>query len=560
MVLSSAQPIGRLPLELLHEICSRLDNKSLKSFRLACADPTVSAATASSLFRTVSIGLGTLDWSMARRKAQPLDIPDLKHTSCVKELVVDTRYPFYVSEELCLKRYQEFNDRTNQSTFLSEKYTELIPEWEQNCFLELLQGLFETLGAVCRVHWRTSDRSQVAFQKGLFMILSQYCHDRNCDLDVSLTLEPTAHHSRAFLYDLSNVRNLEIRSECVSQCLQSSGLSFEDMTGIANIIEQSKDLRSFTLSTIMHAFFHVQPATIDPISVILSKGCGPEKIRGNLNWEVYDKLGSIRLKNLKHLKFNAPRGWNTWWGAHKVHVVLNQLASSHAPTRLENFATNMLDSTIQNFLQSPQLSLTDLRLNLDYCDTPEAGEIFWKKVLPICAKTLRRLKVKKTGDHDFAWTWLHEPNNNAKLALRQCHKLEVLSIAFCKPTVSYIMNMISDLVCHCPSLRLIRMNFEQRTMIANMDQTMTKLTLWNTFAEEFKGRNLTVRYKRSQMPKRWHKKRYQFREHVEEGFEPPMWFDFVIQSWKLSQIYPGIFGFKRQHDQYITDRDRFVEY
>ncbi|KAF3911084.1 hypothetical protein AA313_de0205552 [Arthrobotrys entomopaga] len=559
MVLSSTQPIGRLPLELLREISSNLDNKSLKSFRIACVDPSVTAATASILFKTISVGLGTLDWSLGRRKAQPLDIPDLKHWSCVRQLVVDTRYPFKVSKELCFKRYQQFNyrDRPGGHTkYMSEDYAIPIPQWEETCFLELVEGIIEILGAVRRVHWRTSEYVPPELHQDLFTVLSQYCRSRNCDFDVSLNMDHNKYSLPPFLASLSNMRRFEIIAESIDPwfCHQVLGLS--DLEAIASAIKQSERLQSFTLSGFGHvqAFFYPHPCAADLIATALSKLSGLKEIKGNANWDLFSNLNWIKMSSLKQLQLNGPKGSFHWRGSHKTAELLDQLATPYHPVRLEKFATTAYDMATYNFLKSPNTHLTDLMLNLEYCHSPEAGDLFWKEVLPRFATTLRRLKVLKYDDTNLAWAWLHEPNNGPKLALRQCKKLEVLSIPFCKPKISYITDMVSDVASHCPSLRLVCMNFDPRNMASNIDQTMTKLTLWNTFSEELKGRQLTVRYKRRQVPKQYLYKWCQFREHVEEGFEPPLWFDCVIQSWELSQIYPGVSGFKRQYDQYITNK------
>ncbi|EPS35546.1 hypothetical protein H072_11109 [Dactylellina haptotyla CBS 200.50] len=582
MLLSSIQPLSRLPFEILSEISARLDKKSLKSFRLACVDPAVSAATGAPLFDTVALRLGTLDWSLGRAKSQPLDLIDLNCANAVKILVIDTRHPYVVHEELCDKRYRRFMDKNyefrNQMDPSDERiYESKIPEWEFEAFLELVESFVEAAENLQTIHWRTSREVTEEFHTQMASLLCGWAAVTGCRLGITLSLRESrsmATGVELYLQNLSNLHHFYIESSNGEEDGIYFPKGFDRV--LIDVITRSPNLKSFGLDYSLYWLTDERHGyqlhgALDTFSGMEQRANEYpfESLKLKAHWNIIEGTNWGAMRNLKSLNSKWCIG-NGFRENDLTHSHLDKVYASGHMSRLDRFVTNVYTLSTHRFLQRPDLSLTELRLTLNNIDIENSrlAKQFWQEAFPKCALTLLRFKVHNvprpipgviigniTSMH--AWNWLDERDNDAKIALRYGSKIQELSIAFCRGTDSFITELIEDLVYEGSSLRVLNMVFEiGKDLGERLDVTEAKLESWRSTDEVFHGRSFVIRYKRRLVEKRsiaWVRKWRQFPARAAEGFEPLVWFDYILQSWKLSSDKDGVSQLVRQNDEFCFD-------
>ncbi|KAF3934638.1 hypothetical protein ABW20_dc0102536 [Dactylellina cionopaga] len=143
-----SQNPAKLPNELVREICSYLDQASLKSLRQTCSDPVISTSTGEILFKTLVFRLGTLEWTefgavprLAQISQSVKVQSEITFLDNVKTLIIDTRYPFTVIQEDCIIRHELIESMGRYWRYKRhiQPFEQLISKKEQISLVELLQ-------------------------------------------------------------------------------------------------------------------------------------------------------------------------------------------------------------------------------------------------------------------------------------------------------------------------------------------------------------------------------------------------------------------------------------
>ncbi|KAF3912772.1 hypothetical protein ABW20_dc0106862 [Dactylellina cionopaga] len=240
-----------------------------------------------------------------------------------------------------------------------------------------------------------------------------------------------------------------------------------------------------------------------------------------------------------------------------------------AGSQLESLSVEQYISATHKYLLNCTGLLTELEL-WGFWENVELGCAFWDEVIPRHAPSLKTLRVhnrsmgnagRYSEENEGAWSWSSNPSNKAKLALSKCKLLESIAISFCIEKENYLTEMVESLVASSVNLHTVNLVFRKTMPKEEIRQTLEKLEKWTSTDKLFDGRALTLIYEDTT------RGQFCFPKKIAKGMVPLVWFDILLQSWKLERFtkpdssdpqHPE-YKFARLNDLYLSD-DRLVQY
>ncbi|KAK6348103.1 hypothetical protein TWF718_005918 [Orbilia javanica] len=572
MIQPGLNPLAALPYELIREISVNLDKASLKSLRLAYPQPKLRAATANLLFQTIELRLGTLEWSFAGAKsrlsylnslsAADKQSPDHPLAVC-RKLLIDTRYPWVVTPEGCIKANEISHDRAPHNAWFErrrilEDFMVLIPERQRADFVELVGGVLATVKNLRTVEWRTTSNLPIQAHQGISSLLCKPIDTRRFALDVAIAVS-TFPDKCEYLDALSNVQYVAIKV-VGSGPHRGDHHGLEEMREAGEVIKRCPDIKGFEFYSQAPVFAY---ATSDALRGALRDLDGLEVFKVDSNLGFTHGMDWTSLKDLKDL-------WISVEGSVTHNEDLEELYDGlkGVGTRLNKLSVESYIRPTHNYLLQHCSPLTELEIwGYWYGVSQDLVNAFWDEVIPRHALTLRKLKVQNYASENKGWSWLNTSDNKAKAMLPKCKNLEQLTIGFCEGTVtstSWVTEMVEDLVPVCPRLADINMSFElgdSDLLSRRVESTLNSLGAWKSTSRAFDGRSLRINHEDISRGV------ICFPRQMKPGTIPPLWYEGLLQSWELSRRVQRagdgaagqtLYTFERLDDVYLSN-ERLVQ-
>ncbi|KAK6536809.1 hypothetical protein TWF281_001020 [Arthrobotrys megalospora] len=531
-----------LPFELYGDIIQYLDKESTKSLRLAYPSPKILATTSLSLFETLVLRLGNHrnSRSILERLRSCLlttndgDLSTNVILANVRTLVVDTRYPFEVTDEFISTRPKW---RGSDGDITLVDFANDVPDEEIASFLDLLKRVFSAVsGRLRSLKWQTSDFLVLETYNEIAKLLCPPATQGKYELTISHTFsQPWV--LTEYLQPLSNCHRLEI----VGQYIQKdTDVESADMAAVTDLIQRSNQLKSLSFACeawmedgavdiLWEAINRI--STLEELKIQASECCAIGSVKPSLS--------SKRLKYLSLIFFDYdfsaigydpvktfwPPSTDTGSGGHQG---LTKLAIGVYPI-----------STKKLVLQ--QQGLTDLRLHVR---TKEDALEVWGIIVPAVAKTLRRFKLTGcTGGQPWGWS---QTASYAR-ALLKCKNLEEVEVPFIerdwrlsddKSVINSLPTLIHEFVQNCPKLFRIYTG----DIVADYNVSCSLLNVLKGFKSTdgcFRGRGVEVVLRRY-TPGEWAGSRSKTRfPRSGDGEDMVGVFDYYIHRWRLKEVYNG---------------------
>ncbi|EWC48900.1 hypothetical protein DRE_00205 [Drechslerella stenobrocha 248] len=544
--MTSPSMLTTLPFELLREIALSLDKASLKALRLACVHPRVSCVTSALLFETITLRLGTLEWTtnwaqsrfpyLYSRRVNTSQSPGI-FADC-RTLCIDTRYPFVVTVDKCLaleKLIEEMGTRAFNDTLLDPLRVR-IPELEQGAFFELLRGVCSGAKKLHTIDWRSADDIPLRLHKDICGLLLTPLATRQHVLKVSISVTT---YGLSYLDDLAHVDFLAIR---IAARHPSDYNVDNEFQAAGDVVKRCPDLRGFEFYSKAAVFTY---ETSEPLRAQLNKmpANSLEVFKADSNLGFTHGLDWSKLQNIKQLWVS---GDNSITYIQDLTELFTGLEG--AGTRLDKLSIENYNQPIHDYLLTGNSLLTELEL-WGFWKTVDLGVRFWEEVVPRHAPTLRHLMIHNLSNSNKLWGWPGEPDEPgcpAKKALQKCRNLENLTVSFSEGGLCYLTQLIENLVPVCRDLHTINLVYDVYTPESDIDGTRVELQEWSSTSKIFDGRALTLRYEDL------YKGCRRFPRKSPEGEIPALWFDGLLQTWKLVRD-DGVYRFERQNDVYLAD-------
>ncbi|KAK6343945.1 hypothetical protein TWF696_007598 [Orbilia brochopaga] len=568
-----------LPFELHLEVAAYLDNRSLKSLRLACPRTTVSAAAFSALFRIFAIRLGTPRWNTAKLQFLSLLCDNLRETpyqdvplnplAAIRTLVLDTRHPYMIKEMDCIGRYLTLQEGLidlppYESPAMAARgeiteYQKVIPSPQLDVFVNIIAKVIKELPLLRRIRWRLSSDLPIHIQLGLAAILCPPGIARRYHLDVYIDLDPSYGLQqvdvRKLMESLSDLNSLAVRAMKPGVLARRVQLAKDP---IARLIRRSRNLQSIFLDA------RVYNSMLDPIAEALNGVNTLQHVEnGAVELEGMLRLDWARAQNLKKLALIINRARDEEMQAWD-EIFSKLLETRH---RLEYLRVNAYNDSVKRYLLQDTNFLVALDVECPAESSESLGQDFWTTVVSTHETTLKSLKVSSpvTG----VWCWLDYPGNHAKLALSRCRNLEELAICFVDRDCNFLGEMVNSLAVTCPKLSIIDMRFfGGKAFRSSTDYRYLKtdgsskslrataeiLDYWKSDNPCLAGRVMQLRYKMAFETMRCE---YRFLDNLGGSTPPDVWFDYMLQTWQIfghsDRDGRQIYRFGRLDDLYAFD-------
>ncbi|KAK6352831.1 hypothetical protein TWF696_004831 [Orbilia brochopaga] len=501
--------LSALPFEILFEITSYLDKRALKAVRTAAPNSSLYHAASTDLFRSLALRLCTPLWTSRHIRAKLWHLDNIGRgvgharrlfgvgPQVIRELVVDTRYPYNLSNRppdapnWCRGQHPVMN-----TGFLPFD-TNDMPDEDIELFIELVRRVVGLATDLVTVRWRGSNRLSVSAYTALARVLC--APERTYRLNASLRWDSPVGELGDYMASLADLSALGLEFAAWNVGAPNCRMfSKQQAQAVIAVIHRSPDLQGFK--------FH------------LHDGFSMAEVTTSMLWSaVFDApaLNTFALehtwKNMPPIQFPAtPRQLDklrnitlvaAMTGSAAANVVEKSVRSLHiAAVRPRTFKTNVFSRLIANFLLTDRTNhLTSLDVEcheyLGPVSIAQLGAMFWNEVVMRHAGSLRVIRgySRYSGD----WAWLDTPNNPAKRVLDKCTALEELTVT-CVETqqgASYITEMLEHLLLRTPRLGVVNVAFPVRTAYHVLEQTVARLDAWSSSDARYHGRQMQVRYR-----------------------------------------------------------------
>ncbi|KAF3229038.1 hypothetical protein TWF191_002147 [Orbilia oligospora] len=566
MTPTELNPLAALPYELIREICLNLDKSSLKSLRLAYPQPKLRAATAKLLFQTIELRLGTLEWSLAGAKSRLSHLDGFSSgkesfdnpLALCKKLLIDTRYPWVVTPEGCIKANQVPHDRVPHDAWLEQRrmfddLMVLIPEKQRTEFVDLVRGVLAATRNLRTVEWRTTSSLPIQVHQGISSLLCKPIDTRGFLLDVAISVS-TFSDKCEYLDALSNVQYVAIKV-VGSGPHRGDHHGLEEMREAGEVVKRCPDIKGFEFYSQAPVFAY---ATSDALRDALRDLDGLEVFKVDSNLGFTHEMDWTSLKDVKDL-------WVSVEGSVTHNEDLEELYDGlkTVGTRLNKLSVESYIRPTHDYLLQHCSPLTELEIwGYWYGINQDLVHAFWDEIIPRHAPTLRKLKVQNHAQSENkSWSWLNKSDNRAKASLPKCKELEELTIGFCEGTLtstSWVTEMVEDLVPACPRLSDIHMTFElgdSNLLAQHVKSTLASLDAWSSTSKIFNGRSLRLSHEDIS------KGVVCFPKQSKPDTIPPLWYESLLQSWELSRaISQADDGTADQTVDEVDDEDDDLEF
>ncbi|KAF3155419.1 hypothetical protein EYR41_001071 [Orbilia oligospora] len=536
---------NKLPFELHHNIVQYLDNDSAKSLRLAYPTPKIIATTGATVFKTLVLRLGNHKNSRTKldnlrscllTENNEIDLSTDGTLTHVRTLVVDTRYPFVVTDEFTWTRSKwrtsgHLNMPSN-SRCLAD-CAEIVPDEELNSFLDLFTKVLSTIsGRLKSLRWQTSDLlpfpvyDQIA--KLLFspMVLIQ----KKYEFTVSHTFA-TPYALTQYLKPLSSCDRLEIIGASTKSTEEE--IDRIDMAAVAELISRCHGLNSFnyTYQTWVDAdCFDILWGAINNLETL-------EELQLHTSENM---IGSVkpnlsRLKRLKKISFDCSEYLLYILDGHPVYAVFDSLVTTGIDG-ITKLSVGVYSDNIQKLLLQ-QKAITDLNLHIS--SKADILRIF-ALIIPAVAGTLRCFRISGVVEGQ-PWGWSDKRTDGR--GLLKCKKLQEIEFPFIErnflltgegTVINSLPTLINDFVRSCPEL--IRIHTGSIAADYNVASSLINvLTDFRSMDEIFKGRDIEIML-RQHTEGEWGSSRCRTR-FPRSGNEEDLVgvFDYYIHRWRLRE-------------------------
>ncbi|KAK6520872.1 hypothetical protein TWF506_001115 [Arthrobotrys conoides] len=528
-----------LPFELYHDIIKYLDKDSAKSLRLACPTPRFIATTGTTLFTTLVLRLGNHRHSRTRlnnlrscllTENNEVDLNASRILKHVRTLVVDTRYPVVVTDEMISTR-PEWRARS-YSRDLAD-CAGVVPSDEIELFLDLLTKVFSGIwGRLKSLRWQTSDYlpiprynqiSQLFFSPTV-LIQKKYEFTVSHIFSAPYTLTE-------FLQPLSSCDRLEIIGKGTKS--YDGAIDAGDTAAIAKLVSRCPRLKSFN---------YTYETWVDDICLdILWGAINNIETLEELKFHTSESMtGSLtpdlsKLKRLRGLSFDCSEQFYQLEGS-PVDDLFESLVATGID-KITKISVGTYMPSIQKLLLQ-QKAITDLKVHI--ASKWDILKIF-ALVIPAVAGTLQSFRL--TGCIEGRpWGW-SESESDLR-ALLNCKKLVEVEIPFIerdfsqsgeKTVINSLPEVINDFVRNCPEL--IRIHTGNIAADFNVASSLVKvLKQFRSMDEMFKGRDIEI-VLRQHTGGEWGTSRSKTR-FPRMGNEEDMVgdFDYYVYRWKLKEV------------------------
>ncbi|EPS45722.1 hypothetical protein H072_206 [Dactylellina haptotyla CBS 200.50] len=592
-VYTGDEQLHKLPYELLRQVCGYLDRNSLKSLRLACPDPKTAAVTSEILFETLVIRLGTPEWSNCGASTRLAHVYGQAKSSLafserwektgdttelvvaprvvrqrvakigfwknVRTLIVDTRYPYVSTPETCgMRRGREpgassiVRNGAITSSY-SKPLEQPIPATEEMALVRLLRRILGEAKGINRIQWKTTTKVPLELHRDL---CSLFCDSLDHDIykvDVALTLFYGEYIMASYLEFLQNLGGFVIR--IIAEKRQPSK---RECHLISDVVARSPRLTELEL----YGAYHLSDLTTldsqwqEALSSVrkLRRICASPII---VSWVC--NHGWKHLGELEDIVVNwTPNRW--------IDYRLPSMFSARGPNKKTSNRTvqrvpctngailgNFSDTTLQ-YLTLNARTLTSIDINQSSWTPSHLIASFWKELIPRVAKTLRILIVL---GYDESWSWSYcqdEPFCDARLAIRQCRKLEDITMNLSAQNTS-VIDFATDLLLYCENIKV--MNLEFCSLLsgkkARLRNAFDKLDWWRSSKVAFGNKGLTV------VCKDYSGLLVSAYDDKPESYEPAKqsaWFDYILVRWELTSSVEKSgreYYFERYASRYMFD-------
>ncbi|KAF3908806.1 hypothetical protein ABW21_db0208392 [Orbilia brochopaga] len=311
----STHGLVKLPYEVSFQILADLDKRSLKALRLAFVNSRISAATAKFLFGpTFRLRLGTPQCSFTRIRAmlacfsRPWLESDMtggliEAIENFQSLVLDTRYPFLVSED-DLQQHPDFirakNSVLERDFFSSNKgrkkwllhHMIMAPLEERKLFIELVSLILSRAKNLQTVKWTSATVLPMHLHWDLAQLLSEQAAVKHYSLKITLSFASAI--SEGFLEPLSNLTSFELVGQ--KSIRRETWLPSTTVDDIAAVLARSQQIMACKIDM---PSFSMRPGTVS----VLYKAFANSKSLRSLHVNLWDNLQhEIDWSQLEHLR------------------------------------------------------------------------------------------------------------------------------------------------------------------------------------------------------------------------------------------------------------------
>ncbi|KAK6362775.1 hypothetical protein TWF730_000230 [Orbilia blumenaviensis] len=582
MASSVPTTIKSLPFEVLSEISSYLDNRSLKHLRLASPGTKVSAAAFPVLFRSFALRFRHPEYSPEKAAAIILACESLaagdshikvdgfeitNPLKAIKVLVVDTSRPYITTRRDCWDYYTDsLRTQSRLASFEGDgkwldgqlkRFKQLYAPEDYELFNRALQRVVETSKSLKHVKWHTSNTLGTSGHQEIALILCRPTSDEKYTLDVTLALDKTQRLDCVASFSRINTRD---HFDCLFG-LRSLTLKMPKHHEIARLdLGKSLDELAGRCQTLripsLERTYYVKTSKVPEYFPVFWKLSGPpletlELVAPDPKEFTDDRWSKIRSGTAMTIVTDAWRYGSSSYPRLYLLLFLRQFEIWVKRLKLDIYPPDL-----EYYLsQAGNSFLTDIHINLrgQKMNQMTLGIGFWKDVVPMHAATFRSIRI--FVDWQGGWCFRGESDNPAKLAIEQCKELEELRISFIDGQNNYITELVNCVLESCPKFHILEMEFcwgkDEHTKETNIQQTALLLEQWKSTEPQFKHRVLDVRRK---IPFEDVPFEHLFAAKLSK-YPELVWYDYLLQTWRFGVelgVGEGIaFKLNRVDDEYI---------
>ncbi|KAK6357578.1 hypothetical protein TWF718_001886 [Orbilia javanica] len=574
-----------LPFEILSEISSYLDKKSLKSLRLASPNAgAISAAAFSILFESFSLRFRDPEYTPAQIRKIHLACDSLaagsdhiningckisNPLSVVKSLVVDTSRPYCGQTDHDYWQYHTASFKKRSVLWSPEQtegwfdthynwYKQFYGPKYYDAFNGLLERVLSTVKGLRHVRWHTSNAFGLFGHKNVAKILCPPACDGRYTLDVTLAIESIEKHDWTPRFDsidaidhlrcLSGLASLTLRTakhhEIAQLRLKQSLIDLASRCKKLHIPSMDTDnyIRLPNFSTPLLSLWDASDPPLETLEILASNH---RRTSTGSSWAMLKSGTTLTIVvDLFGYDLNKYPRDHIFQYIKRPEAQLKRLKLNVYPPNL----IKCLPETTTGFL-------TDIEINLKGQTRPDLASVgteFWKDVVGAHSPTLKSIRV--FVDWQGGWHFAGRRDNPARLGIEKCKRLEELRIGFIEEGSNYIKSLIDCVLRSCPKFHLLEMGFPygyKDNQEHNIKNTALLLDWWESTENRFRNRVLEVRNK------------ILFEDFgIENRFKAKLveypkliWFDYLLQTWLLKENFGGdgeaVVKLKRVDDEYI---------